>query len=260
MSSAMDLTAELRGLLNGFWNEALEIEPLPKGVAFTMPMSYPDGWQVTMELCRKMPSGYYLSDGGKVLAWLLGQGQNLCTDAVKNHLKRLCSEHAIEEANGILYRWLQAPLDPLDLQVFAEGLVAVSRLDILNEHRMVEENVAQKTVNRVFEDARLKPKCRHRLNIAKDRRVTVDYFLEMNKPVAIELIRNRSDLPGTMEKWGYRWRELRKLHTGLAPVMLYDRNTQVIDSYSARIGQNDCDLFCGYDETDRIHQVLESAR
>lgn len=260
MSNAIDLKVELRGLLNGFWNEVLEIEPLASGVAFTMPMSYPDGWQVTMELLRKTPARYYLSDRGKTLAWLLGQGQNIGADATKNHLKRLCAEHAIEETNGVLYRWLQAPLDPTDLHVFAEGLVAVSRLDVLNEHRIAEENVARKTVDRVFHDAHLKPKCRHRLNIADDRRVSVDYFVKLKKPVAIELIRNRSDLPGTMEKWGYRWRQLRESYAGLAPVMLYDRNTQIIDSYSARIGENDCDLFCGYDETDRIHEVLESAR
>ncbi|MCY4156857.1 MAG: hypothetical protein OXF66_05425 [Gammaproteobacteria bacterium] len=139
MTSATDLKAELRGLLNGFWNEALEMEPLPEGVAFTMPMSYPDGWQVTMELRQKTPAGFYLSDGGKTLAWLLGQGQNIAADAVQGHLRRLCSEHAIEEANGVLYRWLQAPLNPLDLQVFAEGLVAVSRLDILNVRRIPEK-------------------------------------------------------------------------------------------------------------------------
>ena len=125
MSVDADLIVELRGLLNGFWNEALEIEPLASGVAFTMPMSYPDGWQVMMELCRKTPARFHLSDRGKTLAWLLGQGQNIGTDAVKNHLKRLYSEHAIKETNGVLYRWLHAPLDPIDLQVFAEGLVAV---------------------------------------------------------------------------------------------------------------------------------------
>ncbi|MCY4281422.1 MAG: hypothetical protein OXD47_10460 [Gammaproteobacteria bacterium] len=260
MKGVTDLQVELRELLNGFWNEALEIEPLPKGVAFTMPMSYPDGWQVTMELCCKTPVQYYLSDRGKTLSWLLGQGQSVGIDAVKDHLSRLYAEHAIEEVDGVLYRWLQAPLDPIDLQVFAEGLVAVSRLDILNEHRMAEENVAEKTVNRVFEDAQLTPKCHHKLNITYDRGVFVDYFVNLAKPVAIELIRNKNDLPGTMEKWGYRWRELRKSYAGLTPVMLYDRNTQIIDSYSARIGRNDCDLFCGYDETDRIHQVLGSAR
>ena len=260
MSSVLDLTVELRGLLTGFWDEALETEPLAEGVAFTMPMSYPDGWQVTMELCRKTPARYYLSDRGKTLSWLQGQGQNIGADAVKDHLKRLYAEHAIEEINGVLYRWLQAPLDPIDLQVFAEGLVAVSRLNVLNEHRIAEENVAQKTVNRIFDDLHLKPKRRCKLTIAEDRSVPVDYFIELRKPVAIELIRIRSDLPGTMEKWGYRWRELRRSYAGLAPVMLFDRNTQIIDSYSARIGREDCDLFCGYDETNRIHEVLQSAQ
>ena len=66
--------------------------------------------------------------------------------------------------------------------------------------------------------------------------------------------------PGTMEKWGFRWHELKKSYLGLAPVMLYDRNTQLIDSYSRHIGETECELFCGYDETDRIHQVLESVR
>ena len=45
---------------------------------------------------------------------------------------------------GASLLWLQAPLDPLDLQVFAEGLVAVSRLDVLNGHRIAEGNVADK--------------------------------------------------------------------------------------------------------------------
>ncbi|MDE0679935.1 MAG: DUF1828 domain-containing protein [Gammaproteobacteria bacterium] len=138
MSDAMDLKVELRGLLNGFWDETLEIEQLAEGVAFTMPMSYPDGWQVTMELFRRTPAQYYLSDRGKTLSWLIGQGQNIDADAVKGHLKRLYVEHAIEEAEGVLYRWLQAPLDPIDLQVFAEGLVAVSRLNVLKEHRMAD--------------------------------------------------------------------------------------------------------------------------
>jgi hypothetical protein len=63
-----------------------------------------------------------------------------------------------------------------------------------------------------------------------------------------------------MEKWGFRWHELKKSYPGLAPVMLYDRNTQLIDSYSRHIGETECELFCGYDETDRVHRILESIR
>jgi hypothetical protein len=90
--------------------------------------------------------------------------------------------------------------------------------------------------------------------------VTVDYFVLVKRPLAVQLIKKKSDVSGTMEKWGFRWDELEKAYSGLAPVMLYDRNTQAIDAYSRHIGESKCELFCGYDETDRIHDTLESIR
>ena len=132
----------LRGLLNSFWDETLEIESTPKGLLFTMPASYPDGWQLVLELSQKTPKGFRLSDRGKTLSWLTGQGQNIETDAMKHHLQRLCAEHFLKEEHGVLYRWLDLPLDATDIQVFTEGLVAISRLEILNDHRAAEEEVA----------------------------------------------------------------------------------------------------------------------
>jgi hypothetical protein len=47
----------------------LEIEPTAKGLLFTMPASYPDGWQVVLELSHMTPKGVRLSDRGKTLSW-----------------------------------------------------------------------------------------------------------------------------------------------------------------------------------------------
>jgi hypothetical protein len=253
-------TTDLRGLLTSFWNEVLEIESTPKGLLFTMPASYPDGWQVVLELSQKTPKGFRLSDRGKTLSWLSGQGQNIETDAMKQHLQRLCAEHFLREEHGVLYRWLELPLDATDIQVFAEGLVAISRLDILNDHRPAEEEVADSTVQRIFRDAGLSPKRKHRLHITKERAVSVDYFVEQRRPVALQILRTKTDFSGAMERWGFRWEKLKTNYAGLAPIMLYDRNTQIIDSYSRHIGESECELFCGYDETDRIHETLESLR
>lgn len=250
----------LRALLTSFWNGALEIEPTDRGVVFTMPASYPDGWQVVLEISQKTPGGYYLNDRGKTFAWLGGRGLNLETEAVKAHLQRLCAEHYLTVEHGVLHRWLPAPLDPTDLQVFAEGLVAISRLDVLNEHRVEAEAVADATVRRVFHDAGLEPEHNHKLFITKERKVTVDYFIERRRPLAIQIIQNKSDFTGTLEKWGYRWDELKKAYRGLAPVMLYDRNTQVVEAYERHIGETKCELFCGYDETDRIYRIIESVK
>ncbi len=253
-------STNLRGLLTSFWDEVLEIESTAKSLLFTMPASYPDGWQVVLELSQKTPKGFRLSDRGKTLSWLTGQGQNIETDAMKHHRQRLCAEHFLKEEYGVLYRWLELPLDATDIQVFAEGLVAISRLEILNEHRAAEEDVADSTVQRIFSDAGLSPKRKHGLHITKEREVFVDYFVKQRRPLALQILRTKTDFPGTMEKWGFRWKELKSNYSGLAPVMLYDRDTQIIDSYSRHIGESECELFCGYDETGRIHETLAAIR
>jgi len=253
-------STDLRGLLTSFWDGVLEIEATPRGLLFTMPASYPDGWQVVLELRQETPKGLRLSDRGKTLSWLSGQGQNIETEAMKHHLQRLCAEHSLREEHGVLYRWLELPLDATDIQVFGEGLVAISRLEILNEHRAAEEEVADSTVQRIFSDAGLIPQRKHRLHITKERAVSVDYFIEQRRPLAVQILRTKTDFSGTMEKWGFRWKELKLNYEGLAPVMLYDRNTQIIDPYSRHIGESECELFCGYDETDRIHAVIATLR
>ncbi|WPJ95232.1 DUF1828 domain-containing protein [Coraliomargarita algicola] len=246
--------------LNSFWDSILEIEPIADGLAFTMPCAYPDGWQITLELKQKTPKGFLLTDQGKTLSWLTARGHNIATEAMRAHLKRYRAEHFMEEENGVLYRWLTVPLEPADIHVFAEGLAAIARLEILHEVRPAEANIADNLVQRTFKDAQLEPTRHHKLSITKDRSVTVDYFVNEKRPLAVQLIKTKSDISGTMEKWGFRWHELKKAYTGLAPIMLYDRNTQVIDAYSRHIGESECELFCGYDETDRIHSVLESIR
>jgi hypothetical protein len=250
----------LRDTLQTFWEGAVSIEPHREALAFTMPASYPDGWQIVLEISQKTPKGFRLSDRGRTIAWLTGRGQNVHTEAMRRHLERLCKECRMDLDCGEFFRWLEAPLDGTDIQVFTEGLVAASHLHVLHEHRVAEENVAEATVQRVLMDSGMQSDRNHKLSITKDRKVSVDFYAEAKRAVAIELIKSKHDLSGKMERWGFRWDELRKSHQSLMPVMLYDRNTMLVDSYSRHIGEEKCELFCGYDETDRIHDVLEKAR
>ena len=252
--------SSLRESLRSFWDAALAVEPQRGGFLFTMPASYPDGWQIVLEIRQKTPKGFRMSDRGKTLAWLAGQGQNVGTDTMRAHLERICAECRMELDGGELYRWLEGPLDATEIQVFTEGMIAVSHLHVLNDHRTAEENVAESVVERIFRDAGLKPDRNHRLSITKERKIKVDFYVQRRQPVALQLLKSKNDVSGTMERWGFRWHELRKNYQGLMPVMLYDRNTQLIDSYSRHIGETECELFCGYDETDRIHEILERAK
>ena len=107
---------DLRALLISFWGASLEIEPTASGILFTMPASYPDGCQIVLELGQMTPRGVRLSDRGKTLSWLAGQGQNIETDAMRRHLNRLCAEHSLTEDHGVLVRWLEVPLNGNDLR------------------------------------------------------------------------------------------------------------------------------------------------
>ena len=249
---------ELRTLLTDFWSSILEVQPSPQGFLFTMPVSYPDGWQVVLELQRVAPNTWRLTDRGQALNWLAGQGLNLQTDAMQAHLKQLCGEHFLQLSDGVLSRLLTWPLEAGDMHVFAEGVAAISRLNFFNEHRALEEDVASQTVRRTLQDAHLPFQQHHKLSITADRSIAVDFYVAQKRPAAIQILKTKTDLPGTMEKWGFRWRELKDLNPSLAPIMLFDRNTQTIDTYSRHIAQAECELFCGFDETDRIHSTLRA--
>jgi Domain of unknown function DUF1828 len=250
--------ADLRALLNGFWNSILEVQTTPQGLLFTMPVSYPDGWQVVLELQRVAPNTWLLSDRGQTLSWLMGHGLNLQTEAMQTHLKRLCNEHSFQMNEGVFFRHIAWPLAADDMHVFAEGVAAISRLDLFNEHRILEEDVARHAVQRILQDAHLPHHRHHKLSITAERSIAIDFYVEQKRPAAIQILKTKTDLAGTMEKWGFRWRELKGLNPGLAPIMLFDRNAQTIDAYSRHIAQTECELFCGFDETDRIHSTLRA--
>lgn len=249
---------DLRTLLTNFWHSILEVQDTPQGLLFTMPVSYPDGWQVVLVLQQVTPQTWLLSDQGQTINWLMGQGMKLQTDAMQSHLKRLCGEHFLQLCDGVLSRQLSWPLHASDVHVFAEGVAAIARLDLLNEHRVLEEDVATHAVERILKDAHLPNQRHHKLAITAERFVTVDFYVPQKRPAAIQILKTKTDLAGTMEKWGFRWRELKGLNPGLAPIMLFDRNTQTIDAYSRHIADAECQLFCGFDESDRIHSTLRA--
>jgi hypothetical protein len=261
MSADTTLTfPALRVALTALWDRLLNIEPNRDGFLFTMPASFPDGWQMVLEISQKTPKGFRLSDQGRTLGWLAGQGQNVETEAIEAHVKRISGECGMRREGYELVRWLEAPLDATEIQVFTEGLIGISQLHLLHDPRAIEENVAETVVRRVFQDAGMTPERNHRLYITKERKIRVDFYQPSVRPVAVQLLRTKNDVTGKMEQWGFRWRELKKSHEGLMPVMLYDRSTQMIDSYCRHIGEAECELFCGFDETDRIHDVLKKAR
>lgn len=256
-----DLTQEqIRNALQFFWNDALQIEALPNsGYALAMPLSFPDGWQIIVELRDRTPQGVKVTDRGRTLGWLAQHGQNVETDGLTGNLDRICREYHLQRDGWELFRWLPLPIQGIDLHVFSEGLAAVAFLNYLHKPAGEVPDVADKTLSRVFSERKLDAKRNVALKGKTEREVRVDYLVSLQRPVAFEILRRKGSPISVMEQWGYRWTDLKKVSPSLMPVMLFDPVVQEIDNASRAIGEEVCSLFCAYNETERIHQVLAEA-
>ncbi len=249
----------LRAALSRFWQEALTVETTRQGLALALPQTGADGWQLVVDIIAGPPGTLRLSDGGRTLGGLMALGQKIDADNLSGHIATILRQSQVERDGLELFRWLRLPLDPVEIHVFAEALVGVSHLWVLHEPTVRTPDVADRTLRRVFADRQLVARAGAMLDGKTEKRVRVDYLVEIKRPVAFEILRRRGRLLPVMEQWGYRWSDLRKTSPQLMPVMLYDPATQEVDEASRAIGEDVCSLFCAYDQTERIHAVLATA-
>ncbi len=250
---------QLHGSLVNFWGDALTIERTRDGLAIAMPQTGADGWQMVIEVVELLPGNVRISDGGRTLSGLAALGQNVEADAVSHHILEIACQSHLEREGGELLRWLPLPLDPEELHVFAEALSAISHLHVLHEPTVRTLDVADQTLRQVFTERGIEAQQGASLSGRTEKHVRVDYLVPLQSQVAFQILRRRGRLLPLMEQWGYRWQDIRKVSPTLMPVMLFDPAKQDIDDASRAIGEEVCSLFCAYDETERIHKVLEEA-
>lgn len=252
-------TDDLRQALTSFWAGALAIESTKQGLAVALPQTGADGWQLVVEIIPGPPGRARLSDAGRTLGDLMARGQNVEADKVDDHIKNILRQCQVERDGLELFRWLSLPIDPVDVQVFAEAMASISHLWVLHEPTVRTQDVADLTLRRVFTDSQVKARPGAMLDGKTEKGVRVDYLTETIRPVAFQILRRRGRTLPVMEQWGYRWQDLCKVRPELMPVMLFDPAAQEIDDASRAIGEDVCKLFCAYNETERIHAVLTEA-
>lgn len=250
---------QIRNALLDFWGDALSIERLRDSLALAMPQTGADGWQIVIDIETTTPRAIKLTDRGRTLGNLASRGQNIDADATAAHINDILQEGHLEREGWELIRHLPLPLDPADVHVFAEALSTISHLHVLHSPLPKTIDIADKTLRRIFTERKIEPRTNASLSGKAERNVRVDYLVESQQTVAFKILHSRGRLLPSMEQWGFRWLDLRKANENLRPVMLYDPNRQEIDETSQAIGEEVCAYFGPYDQTDRIHDVLEQA-
>lgn len=143
--------SELKKSLLGFYDEQLQCNQTADGLHIAYPLLLPNGWQIAFSIYEsKIDSSLELSDNG--LIWNYLENYFPSKSAVNQAIiKGKCTFYGIEhQENGMFRKILANPLSPLEIQLFAEGLLAVAYLVYRYEKRGRINNSPFNTVHEIF--------------------------------------------------------------------------------------------------------------
>ncbi|MFQ3670566.1 MAG: hypothetical protein SNJ84_03820 [Verrucomicrobiia bacterium] len=253
------LIHEIRESLTGFWQKTLQIEWEQGRAHFAYPLMLPDGVQIVFELHPVALRSAILSDGGRILSRLTGEGLNIDTQALGNLMADKLAFYEIERDGFELLRGVSLPVEAVDIQIYAEGLLAIAQLINRHEPEAVEESVVRQSVERIFAARHLQPKRNHPLEGRLEKAIRVSYFLESGHGLAMEVVDRKTNLHGYMQQWGWRWKDLQAAQPAIKRAMIYDPDRQDWDETALEIGRSVCDLFCPYHDSSAISETIEAA-
>jgi len=252
----------LQTTLSVFWNEQLAVEETRNGLVAALPLMYPDGLQVVVNVEPFAPAQAMITDHGRTLMALENAGLNLEPKAKHNHILLEEKKKIFElDQDGFELRKLIAlPLDGIDVQLFAESLVSISHLLYRVERRGTQDHVVSNTLQRTFKARSLTPKKGAYLSGKVEPQIKVDFLFEEKKTLAMKAIDVHGRVRDHMEQWGWRWTDLHKQNPDVLRAMVYNPDQQDWDDTSLNIGREVCDLFCPYYETDQINDTLDKLK
>src|ERR1700722_3144698 len=207
-----DLVSQCQNALSRFWADTLKVEAAREGVNIALPLLYPDGLQVVTSLRRLGEKSALLTDRGEVLGNLKTSGLNVESEVVKRLIGERLQVFDLRRDGLVLQKQIRMPVDGLDIPLFGEALVSLSHLIYRYEPEATEENVTDRTVQKLFLEHGLTPKRNAILEGCVEKRIQVDYFLEGKRGLALEVVSRQHHLVAYMERWGWRWNDLRKKH------------------------------------------------
>ncbi len=251
----------LRASMAEFWNDQLAVETDGgRGLIAALPLMYPDGWQIIVHIEPFSATHVMITDKGHTLQKLQQEGLHI--DARSQQTFSLLEERKkafeLEQKGYELCRLIPFPIQGLDVQLFAESIVSISHLVYRCEPRAVQYDVVHQSLQLTFQNANLHPKTGHVIAGRVESAIRVDYWFENQNQLAMKCveIKERSRLRDYMERWAWRWTDLRNGNPDIRTAMIYDPDGQNWDDVSLAIGNDVCDLFAPVYERDRIIQRL----
>ena len=248
-----------RAELAKFWDQQLRIERTSKGLLIALPLLYPDGLQVILELRTITPSQAILSDRGETIAGLQTAGIDLSLQGNAQTLEDKLKVFELQQNGLELQKLIRLPLEGIDIHLFGEALVSISHL--LYRHELASPRVLHvyNAIRDLLKEQDLTfLECEQAYVLGEvEQRIKVDFLITNRRHIACKTIERRGRMRDYIEQWGFRWWDAKQRNQKLSRAMFYDPDNQQWDSESIRIGENICEIFYPYFETDKIKKALE---
>ncbi|MEX2381310.1 MAG: hypothetical protein WD490_02915 [Opitutales bacterium] len=256
MTSAENTTIQqLRKTFQTFWDSNLRIERNAAGIVIAPPVMDATGWQVVLHLEPMTPGKWMVSDHGKTLANGLPEGAK----GFKERLHQLENSFGFRREGLELVKIVSEPFDAVELQIFAEGMAAVSHLvlHLLEQAKPASfTGVVESRVSSFFYSRHIAAARDTKLKGKVEAEIVVDFFVPAKRPLAVEMVKRNRNLRPYMEQWGWRWTDLKEANPDLVRIMVYDPDNQKWDETSIKIGRKVCELFIPYTETERLAEHI----
>ncbi len=251
--------SECKEALAKFWGEQLRVEPSREGVLVALPLLYPDGLQVVLSITPVSQTQAVLSDRGETLMALGNAGVDLDLPRNAEILDERINAFEIKRQGFELQKAIRLPMDGLDVHLFGEALVSIAHLIYRHELATPRAQHVYNAVRGLLVRERFSFKEGEEAYVLGqiEQRIRVDFLVTAKRAVACKAVERRGRMREYIEQWGFRWLDAKRRNDKLIRAMFYDPDNQQWDEESLRIGQDVCEVFYPYFDTDKIDKALE---
>lgn len=251
-----------RAALAKFWGEQLRVEQTKGGFLLALPLMYPDGLQVVLQLALVSERAAILSDRGETLARLGTGGVDLSLARNVELLEEKLKAFELQRDGLELQKLIHLPMEGLDVHLFGEALVSISHLIYRHELASPKAQHVYTAVRGILRRKNFTFKEGEDAYVVGhvEQRIRVDFLVAENRVLACKTIERRGRMREYIEQWGYRWMDAKQHNRKLVRAMFYDPDNQEWDDDSKRIAEDVCEIFHPYFESDKISSALDNYR
>lgn len=244
--------------LADFWRAETRVEETREGLVVALPLLYPDGWQIVVSLEQLSARDVRMSDKGRTLGKLAELGLNWDRSAKSNQalLDERLKAFELQKDGFEITGTTRLPLQGLDIHLFGEALVSIAHLAYRAEVGQSQQSAADAAVRRMLETRKARFQERGVVNGRLERGIRVDFLVQNNGAMAVEVVKRQGNMLPYMEQWGWRWMDIRDGNPDMLRAMIFDPDKQDWDDTALSIGRSVCDVFCPYYEANAFEDAL----